>query len=361
MRDLIATLDQWAPENPRVALATVVRTAGSTPRPAGARLAVTGDGRMAGSVSGGCLEAAVVEEGLRTLAGTEPARLLHYGIADELGWSVGLACGGEVDIFIEAWAWQPADPLVAGLRAALAADRAVALCTAVGGPAPGTRALGDDRAVAGELADTLGAAALSAAVAARLRSGLPGVDDVGGVPVFIDPLVPASHLVIVGAVHTGAALARLAKAIGYRVTVVDPREAFCTPERIPDADSLLVEWPQRALARLELGPRDAAVCLTHDPKFDDPTLRALVATAVGYIGAIGSRRTQATRAARLAAEGVGETDLLRVHGPVGLDLRAATPEETALAILAEVVAVRRGGSGGRLGRPAAAAAPSGGG
>ena len=359
MRDLIATLDQWAIESPLVAMATVVGTAGSTPRPTGARLAIAGDGRMAGSVSGGCLEAAVVEEGLRTLAGTEPARLLHYGIADELGWSVGLACGGEVDIFVEAWAWEPTDPLVAGLRAALAADRAVALCTAVGGSGPGARALCEGSTVVGELAEALGAATLAAAAGARLRSGLAGVDDVGGVPVFIDPLVPASHLVIVGAVHTGAALARLAKTLGYRVTVIDPREAFCTKERIPDADALLVDWPQRALAGLALGPRDAAVCLTHDPKFDDPTLRALVTTAVGYIGAIGSRRTQATRAARLAADGVAAADLLRVHGPVGLDLRAATPEETALAILAEVVAVRRGGSGGRLGSPAGVAVPGG--
>ena len=345
MLELIPTLDSWAPEFPEVAMATVVRTWGSTPRPPGARLAIAPDGRMAGSVSGGCLEAEVVEQGLRTLRGEKP-RVLHYGIADELGWTVGLACGGEVDIFVERLRWEPDDPLVAELRAAAERGEDAVLCTWIGGPEVGRRALlVGERLVGGGRPSEL--AALTAAASTRLRSSRAGVEAVGGEEVLLEPLGTAPEMVIVGAVDTGSSLCRLAQEVGYRVLVVDPRERFLTRERFPSADELIQEWPEAALARLRLGPRDAAVCLTHDPKFDDPTLLALLRSGVGYIGAIGSRKTQEARRERLLEMGAEPHSLSRIHGPVGLDLGGVTPAEQALAILAEAVAARYG----RGGRP----------
>ncbi len=343
MLELIPTLDGWAPQFPEVAVATVVRTWGSTPRPPGARLAIAPDGRMVGSVSGGCLEAEVVEQGLRTLRGEGP-RVLHYGIADELGWTVGLACGGEVDIFVERLRWDPGDPLVAELKEAAQSGGDAVLCTWIAGPEVGRRALlVGERLVGGGGPSEL--AALTAAAAPHLRSGRAGVEAVLGAEVLLEPLGTAPEMVIVGAVDTGSSLCRLAQELGYRVLVVDPRERFLTRERFPSADALIQEWPQAALARLRLGPRDAAVCLTHDPKFDDPTLLALLRSGVGYIGAIGSRKTQEARRQRLIEMGAEPESLSRIHGPVGLDLGGVTPAEQALAILAEAVAVRYGRSG----------------
>jgi len=355
MREVMATLDSWSADVPAVALATVVGAAGSTPRPPGARLAVAPDGRMVGSVSGGCLEADVVEEALRTLKGEAPARVLHYGIADELGWSVGLACGGEVDVFVQRLEWSRPDPVVAALREALGSEQPVAWCTLLDGPALATSALVTEDGLVGDSQAFGDPAELRAAVQRRLRSGLSGVERLVAGSVFVQPLVPAPKLVIVGAVDTGSVLTELAKSIGYQVTVIDPRERFCTRERFPSADQLLLEWPERGLAQIPLGPRDAAVCLAHDPKFDDPTLLTLIGGRVGYIGAVGSRQTQASRRERLLAAGATPADLERIHGPVGLDLGAATPAEMALSILAELVAVRYGRSGGEL-RSAAAPA-----
>ena len=343
MLELIPTLDDWASQYPEVAVATVVRTWGSTPRPPGARLAIAPDGRMAGSVSGGCLEAEVVEQGLRTLSGEAP-RVLHYGIADELGWTVGLAFGGEVDIFVERLRWDPEDPLVAEVKEAARSGADAVLCTWIAGPEVGRRVL----LVGGRLVGVGGPAeqaALAAAASPHLRSGGARVEVVLGTEVLLEPLGTAPEMVIMGAVDTGSSLCRLAQEVGYRVLVVDPRERFLTRERFPSADELIQEWPQAALAHLRLGPRDAAVCLTHDPKFDDPTLLALLRSGVGYIGAIGSRQTQEARRQRLIELGADPQSLPRVHGPVGLDLGGATPAEQALAILAEAVAVRYGRSG----------------
>jgi xanthine dehydrogenase accessory factor len=320
-------------------------------------MAVSRDGRMAGSVSGGCLEGAVVEEAQATLDGRALPRLLHYGISDELGWEVGLACGGTVDVFLHTLRWDASDPALGALRAALAEERAAALLTVLDGEHAGRSAVVDEQ---GRLGGSLGSAALdagaAAAAAARMDSALPGVESIEGTEVFVEPHVPAPLLAVVGAVHIGIALSRLARTVGYRVVVVDPRTAFLTPERLPDAHQLVARWPDEALPGLHLGPRDAAVCLSHDPKFDEPTLDCLLRSPVGYIGAIGSRTTHGKRVARLREAGFGDADIARVHSPVGLDLGARTPEEIALAILAEVVAVRRGRAGGSLVATAPAAA-----
>jgi len=349
MRDLLPSLDDWSTTDRDLALATVVRTAGSTPRPAGARLLVTRDGRMAGSVSGGCLEAAVIQEAQATLAGESPPRILHYGISDELGWEVGLACGGTVDVFVETVRWNGSDPVLDAVRAALVEDRPLALLSVVEGEHAGARAAvaGDGRWI-GSLGDAACDAAAHGAASSRLASGLAGIEEIAGVSVFVDPIVPAPRLAIVGAVHIAIPLCRMANAAGYSVIVVDPRAAFLTEARIPDAAQLIARWPDDALPQLDLGPRDAAVCLAHDPKFEDPALAVLLRSRVGYIGAIGSRTTHGKRVGRLREAGFEEEAVARIHSPVGLDLGAATPAEIAVAILAEVVAVRRGRSGGTL-------------
>ncbi len=358
MRELLPTLDEWATSDPEMALATVVRTTGSTPRPAGARLVVSRDGRMAGSVSGGCLESAVVLEAQATLSGEAPARTLHYGISDELGWSVGLACGGSVDVFVESLRWDGSDPVLVATREAIAAERAVSLLSILSGEGTGARAA----VVEGEgLTGTLGGATTDHAVItvaqSCLASGLPRIEDLGGVSVFIDPIVPAPRLAVVGAVHIAIPLTAMARAAGYRVTVIDPRRTFLTEERIAGADRLVAAWPDEVLPGLDLGARDAAVCLAHDPKFEDPALGVLLRSRAGYIGAIGSRGTHAKRVDRLREAGFDDGTIARIHSPVGLDLGAATPEEIAVAILAEIVSVRRGRSGGSLSaRPVATVA-----
>jgi len=349
MRDLLPTLDDWAARDPELAVATVVATAGSTPRPTGARLLVDRDGRMAGSVSGGCLEAAVIGEAQSTLSGEAPPRLLHYGISDEMGWEVGLACGGTVDIFVETVRWDGSDPVLEAVRNAVRDERAVALLTVVSGGAAGARAaLVEDAGLTGSLGSAAADAAVAGLVERRFASGIAGLEEVEGVSVFVDPIVPAPLLAVVGAVHIAIALSRMARAAGYRVVVIDPRTAFLTAERLPDAGALIARWPDEALPALHLGPRDAAVCLAHDPKFEDPALGVLLRSRTGYVGAIGSRTTHGKRVARLREAGFGDADIARIHSPVGLDIGAATPEEIAVAILAEVVAARRG----RLGREA---------
>lgn len=359
MRDLLPTIAAWGAGDPDLAMATVVRTAGSTPRPVGAHLLVSRAGRMEGSVSGGCLEGAVVLEAQSTIAGEAPPRVLHYGISDELGWSVGLSCGGEVDVFVETLRGDGSDAVLRAVRDAVAAERPVALLTVLNGPDAGSRAavIGDEKPVG-----TLGAGPDAAELAAaHLASGRPGIEVVAGVEVFVEPIVRDPRLAVVGAVHIAVPLTAMAAAAGYRVVVVDPRATFLTRERMPLAHQLVDAWPDEALPSLELGPTDAAVCLAHDPKFEDPALHVLLRSPAGYIGAIGSRKTHAARVARLREAGFGDADIARVHSPVGLDLGAVTPAEIALAILAEIVATRRGRPGHSLSQqPArAAAAPVG--
>jgi xanthine dehydrogenase accessory factor len=348
MRDLLPTLNEWSEGDPLVAIATVVGTSGSTPRPMGARLLVSRDGRMAGSVSGGCLESAVVLEAQATIDGSAPPRLLHYGISDEMGWAVGLSCGGEVDIFVETLESDGSDPVIEAVRTGIETSRPVALLTVLDGEHAGARAA----ATAGGLVGSLGGAVTEqetvAAARPRLASGLPGVEEIAGLRVFVDPIVPAPQLVVIGAVHIAIPLVTMAVAAGFIVSVVDPRSAFNNSDRITNAERLITAWPDEALPRFDLGPRDAAVCLAHDPKFEDPALTALLRTETGYIGAIGSRGTHAKRVVRLHEAGFTDADIARIHSPVGLNLGAQTPEEIAIAILAEIVAVRRGKDAGSM-------------
>lgn len=327
MREIADDLTNWLADGLPIALATVVWAQGPSPRPVGSHMAMTVSGQMAGSVSGGCVEGAVFQEAQEVLSGGPPKRL-RYGTMDEGGWEVGLACGGTIEIYLE-----PLAPIHQRLLAALQANETVALVTRLDGGGhlllwPDGRLEGD----AGLAAEVEGGFPESPA---ELRHG-PAGDRF--IQVFTTPPV----LTIVGAVHIAQPLVRLAQVMGFRVRVVDGRRAFATRDRFPTADELIVAWPQEALRTEYLRPEDAVVILTHDPKFDLPALAAALRSPVGYIGLLGSRTTQTKRRNALARQGFTEEDMSRIHGPVGLDLGGRRPEEIALSIISQIVAVLHG-------------------
>lgn len=309
--DLLALAAAWRDAGRSVALATVVRTWGSSPRRPGSRMVIAEDGHFAGSVSGGCVEGAVVEEALGVLATGQP-KLLHYGVTEDQAWAVGLACGGQVEIWVE-----PLPAILDELLAARRAKRPVVLATRLDGS-------GHELLVSGDrVRDVL------AADEARVAT------DDSGVATFFEPHNPPLRLVIVGAVHIARPLSRLAALVGFEVVVIDPRRAFTLPDVTRST-----RWPDEALAELAPDARTAVVTLTHDPKLDDPALTAALRTDAFYLGCLGSKKTHAARLSRLAAAGFDAAALGRLHGPVGLAIGAVTPEEIALSILAEVVAAR---------------------
>jgi xanthine dehydrogenase accessory factor len=334
--DTLRVADAWRTRGDDVALATVVRTRRSAPRPLGSKFAVSARGDMAGSVSGGCVEGAVVEEAQAVLAGGEP-KLLFYGIADDEAWDVGLACGGEVWIWLERYAgWERPAGRAARVTVVEGDGAGAFLLVTPDGEASGTIEPGSLRYQAVEA----GREAI-----ARERNATV---ETGGAVLFAEAIVPPPRVVIVGAVDTAEALCAMTKRLGWRTAVIDPRGAFATAERMPSADEIVVRWPEEGFDAVGLRPEDAVVILTHDPKLDDPAIRGALARVAGYIGALGSRRTQERRRARLIESGVDPEELARVAGPVGLDIGAFTPEETALSILGEIVAHRAGREGGRL-------------
>jgi len=330
MREIKADLARWLADGERIALATVVWAEGSSPRPLGSRLAMTGSGRMAGSVSGGCVEGTVFEEAHSVLAGGPPQRL-RYGVTDESGWEAGLACGGTIEVYVE-----PLAEVHRQLLAALEAEETVALATRLDGR--GHLLAWPDGRLEGDCTLAPALAALFPGPAAELQRGPEG-------DVFAEIFAPPPTVVIVGAVHVAVPLVGLAQTLGFRTRVVDARRAFATRERFPTADELVVAWPQDALKAEKLGAQDYVVILSHDPKFDVPALQIALRSRAAYVGLIGSRTTQAKRKAALREEGFGEAELARIHGPVGLDLGGREPAEIALAILAEIVAVRHGRRG----------------
>ena len=320
----------WLESGDPVALATVISTWGSAPRPAGSRMAISQSGKIAGSVSGGCLEGEVFEQAQAILKG-KPARLFHYGVSDDLAWTVGLSCGGEVDVLIE-----PLTEVHRDLIGALEAERPVVLTTNVG-DLPGARQL---------LTPAQGdAAELLEQENPVRRDGL-----------FLEPFPRPPELFIFGGSHVAIPLTRLATALGFRVTVVDARSKFAEGGRFPEARQVIHAWPDEVLKDLPMDGSTYVVILTHDPKFDDPTIQAALKGRPRFIGAIGSKKTHRDRVARLTAAGVNPADIRRVHAPIGLDLGAQTAEETALAILSQMVAVRHGKTGGPM--PGLAAAPA---
>ena len=314
MREVLEELNAWIGGREQIAMATVIETWGSSPRPLGSKMLVTGSGKMAGSVSNGCIEGAVFEEAQKVLKSSK-AKIAAFGVADDVAFDVGLACGGHIEVFVQ--------PLSA-------AHRQVVGMLNRGEPATLTTNL-----VTGETEVTMGTA--GGAELARRDGDL-----------FIEPLRRPAHLVIIGAIHIAIPLHRLAKLMGYRVTVVDARAKFATKERFPDADEIIVAWPDEAIGNLVIDNSTYVVILTHDPKFDLPALRSVLTKDAGYVGAIGSRKTNQNRFDALRREGFTEEQLARVHGPIGLDLGSRGAEETALGILAEITAVRYGGSGASM-------------
>jgi xanthine dehydrogenase accessory factor len=328
VRDILPTLERWVAEGVRAAAATVVATERSAPRDAGASLAVSENGDVVGSVTGGCVEPAVYEEAREVLAGGEP-RLRTYGIADEEAFEIGLPCGGTVRIFV--WPLEPA--IVTGLAEAARAERPVALVLPLSGAEAGeARVVPGDGSARGEL---------ERRAQELLAGGRTAVVDVAGEDVFVGSFAPRPNLYVFGAIDHAAALGEVGRFLGYRVTVCDARARFVTRERFPQVDELVVDWPDRFLERAPVDERTAICVLTHDHKFDIPLLRVALRTPAGYIGAMGSRRTTAERAERLRAEGVTDEELARVHAPIGLPIGARTPEEVAIAIAGELVRVTR--------------------
>jgi len=341
MRDILADVARWLEQGESIALATVIQTWGSSPRPVGAKMAITPGGKISGSVSGGCVEAAVFQAGAEALDTGRP-QLLHFGVADETAWEVGLACGGTIEVFVN-----PLDQAAFhALQAALEKPLPVAEVTVVKGPPEllGRQAVfGEAGKLAGDLGPDLeeGVLQLAGQGLAERRSRRHELKSPGASSeVFVDVMTPPPTLVMVGGVHIAMALTAIAGTLGYRTVIIDPRRAFGNPERFSRADELIGDWPEEALARIELTRDTAIAMLTHDPKIDDPALRIALRSPAFYVGALGSRATQARRRARLLEAGLTEVQLARLHAPIGLDIDAETPEEIALAIMAEVVAAR---------------------
>ena len=339
MRDLLADLDRWCRDGEDVALATLLAVHGSAPRLPGARMAVTRSGRMAGSVSGGCVENDVFTRALTVLDTGRPV-VASYGIDDESAFAVGLSCGGAIDVLIEPFT---ATPEWQRLRRAIEASEAAAWAVGVA-PEP---LLGRHLVVLadGGIAGSIDPA-LDAAVAAEARRRMDddgaGVVDLPGGRVFVEAFPRPMRLFIVGATHAAAALSRVARQLGFHVTVVDARGVYASPERFPDAHELVCARPEEVLAAAKLDARSYVVTLTHDPKFDIPVLAHALRSEAHYVGAMGSRKTRERRKIELRELGLGEAELRRLHSPIGLDLGASTPEEIAVSITAEMLAVRAG-------------------
>jgi xanthine dehydrogenase accessory factor len=337
VKEILADVERWRARGDRVALATVIATRRSAPRPVGSKLAVSDRGEIAGSVSGGCVENEVYGEACEILEGGPP-RLLSYGISDDEAFAVGLPCGGEIDVLVETVPSELLDRLAEVVERQ---ERAV-LFTVVDGERRGAQWLvTEDGERVGEGPDEH--------FDEVLRGGRNVLFELGsGERVFAEVYGPPPRLLVFGAVDTAEALCRAAKLIGWRTIVSDARGKFATPDRLPSADELVVAWPEETFARVQPDHQTAVVVLTHEERFDVPALKGALATDAFYVGALGSRRNQARRRERLLEEGVEEAQLDRISGPSGLDIGADTPAETALSILAEILAVRANRAGGRL-------------
>jgi xanthine dehydrogenase accessory factor len=327
VKDVLDTLERWIAEGLRAATATVVSTERSAPRDPGAVLAVSERGEVAGSVTGGCVEPAVYEEAQAVLAGGPP-RLVKYGIADDEAFDIGLPCGGTVNIFVDALDTSLVQPIADAVRA----EKPIALAVKVAGPG-----IGEKRLVYGEGGANGEVVERARELLARGETGL--VPLANGEELFVSSFAPRPRLYVFGAIDFASALASLGGYLGYHVTVCDARAKFVTPERFPDVDELVVDWPDRFLASAPVDERSAICVLTHDDKFDVPILKQALAGPAGYIGAMGSRRTTERRVERLREEGVSDELLARIHAPIGLSIGSRSPEEVAVAIAAEIISV----------------------
>ncbi|MET7698255.1 XdhC/CoxI family protein [Streptomyces sp. NPDC005485] len=357
MLDVAAELHRWAEEGRDFAVATVVAVGGSAPRGPGAALAVDSTGTVIGSVSGGCVEGAVYDLCVQALEDGESV-LERFGYSDEDAFAVGLTCGGVLDILVTpVRAAAPARPVLRAALTAAARSEPAALVRVAGGPAQllGTALLvRPDGTYEGGLGGHPELDRTAAAEArALLDAGRTGTVDLsedgshcpGGLTLLVESNVPPPRMIVFGAIDFASALVRVGKFLGYDVTVCDARPVFATRARFPEADDIVVDWPHRYLRSTTTDARTVLCVLTHDAKFDVPLLQTALRLPVAFVGAMGSRRTHEDRNRRLREVGVTARELTRLHSPIGLDLGARTPEETALSIAAEIVAARQGGTG----------------
>lgn len=363
MKELVESLATWRADGAEIGRAVVVRTFGPAPRLEGAAMLATADGRIAGSVSGGCVEGAVLEE-IGRARSTGRSRVVRYGITDEQAWDVGLACGGTIDVLIEPEVGEAVEAAARGTTTRVGAARGRAVITplpidspgpeagphlpGLGGPPATVLVTWQDGSLDGSLGDPSSDAELIRLALESLAGGTSRTVELAGRALFIEGFPLPPRLVVVGAAQIAIPLVSIARTLGYETIVVDGRPAFATRERFPEVDRLVVGWPDEVADELDLGPDDAVVVLSHDAKFDEPAIMTALARGCRYVGAIGARQRLAARRARLVAAGARPEDLDRLRSPIGLDLGGRGPAEIALAIMSEIVSMRFGGTGGAL-------------
>lgn len=351
MREIIDEIRPWFNNGEPFALATVTRTWSSAPRPVGSAMAVSQSGEVVGSVSGGCVEGAIYEVALEVLKTGQP-RSVTYGVSDDNAYAVGLTCGGTIELFVQI-VDQITFPNFDFVVDAVRQGKPIAIATLIHGKdLIGSRVVFDNSEVHG----TLNSAELDHSVVEdgrgllghgetrTIRLGLNGERRMDQLSIFVESYAPAPKLIVFGAIDFAAAVARIGKFLGYHVIVCDARALFATRKRFPDADEIVIAWPHKYLPTVEVNERTAICVLTHDPKFDVPVLEIALRTNAGYVGAMGSRRTHDDRIKRLREVGVSEAELSRLRSPIGLDLGARTPEETAVSIAAEIISDLVGGT-----------------
>jgi xanthine dehydrogenase accessory factor len=341
MNDVLDSLEKWRQGGEQIAVATVVETWGSAPRPVGSKLITTLSGGIAGSVSAGCVEGAVIHEGKAVVESGQP-RLVSYGVADDDAWEVGLACGGTIRVFVEPFS--ALSGIYPALKRSLEARQPMAVVSVLeGAPEHVNRKLivSLDGSTEGDLSIPEHAGRIVEAALEWLAQGTGGTLELDDeTTVFIEVYPPVPRLVIVGAMHIAESLVTMANEVGFDTCVVDPRTAFNNEGRFPHADYRITEWPQKALPALGLDRSAYVVILTHDPKLDHPALQAALRSDARYVGALGSRRTNEIRRKRLREAGFGEEEIARLHAPIGLPLGGRSPAEIAVSIMAQVVQAR---------------------
>ncbi len=347
MREILEDLKKWHSARKSIAIATIVKANGSPMRPLGSKMAVTTDHGISGSVTGGCIEGAVYEEAQQVIQSGKP-RIVRYGVAsDQTPWEIGLTCGSSLDVLIEPWHSAPWDLAWQPIQNALENHQLLACVTLISGENLGTKML---VLADGSQQGSLGSAKLDQAAVEAVQKQLVSEDSTNAtleansqkVEVFIDIFIPPSRLFIVGAVHIAIPLVTLAKTAGFYTLVLDPRKTFNNRERFADADELLVEWPADALAARKPDGGTFVAVVSHDEKLDNPAIAVALKNSVKYVGVLGTKRKIPERLDALRELGVNEEQLKNLHAPIGLNLGAIQPQEIALSILAEMVAVRHG-------------------
>ncbi len=339
MQELFSSVDRWILEGKQIALAMVIKTWGSSPRGVGAKMAINAEGEMAGSVSGGCVEGAVVDAGLDVIRTGVP-QLLHFGVTDENAWDVGLACGGEIEVFVQnlnvdifkeiQWGWEKGIPSV--------------VCVVIRGGSTyvGQEMLFQDGEIISRsfahshLNELTGLPKKAIENRESFRETITLLNS-EEIEIFINVIQPPPVLIIVGGVHIAIPLVTFANTLGFKSIVIDPRRKFGSHTRFGHADQVINAWPQRAFSEISITPSTAIAILTHDPKIDDPALTIVLSSPAFYVGALGSKKTQSARQKRLLADGLTETQINRMKGPIGIDLGSRSSEEIALAIIAEII------------------------